>query len=241
MTGASPRVPIEIVDHILKLALNLSQPNYATRQFSSISSFALASTTFRQIALRNYFRDITPETKTHWANLSRILSAQDEREVARGGKGVFTCVRCVYAQPPGGDCAYINARSLCTSSRILSHRPRILISLTQLQFLSIDLAQEGLSTQHPRLQTLLGHLESGARANLTSLTLSCLPRIDVLLLRLIAKSFPRLTNLYLSCTERLEFTCCWTCFEDSLGCTIHSPIPDDYGNVAELAVRYLPK
>lgn len=134
-------------------------------------------------------------------------------------------------------CAYIDSRSLCTSSRILSSKHRVLILLTRLQYLSIDLAQEGLSTQHPRLQALLGPLESSARANLTSLTLSSLPRIDALVLRLIAKSFPRLTDLYLSCTERLEFTCCWTCFEDSLGCTIHSPIPDDYINVAELAVR----
>ena len=96
-TTASPRVPIEIVDHILKLALNLSQQNYTTRKFSSIASFALASTTFRQIALRSYFRDITPETKAHWAGLCRMLGAQDEREIARGGKGAFSWVRYVYA------------------------------------------------------------------------------------------------------------------------------------------------
>lgn len=135
-------------------------------------------------------------------------------------------------------CTLTNCRSLCTSSKILSYKPKILVSLTRLQYLSIDLAQEGLSTQHPRLKALLGDLETSASTSLISLTLSSLPRIDVLLLKLIAKSFPRLTDLYLSCTERLEFNCCWSCFEDSLGCTIHSPIPDNYINVVEMAVSH---
>lgn len=135
--------------------------------------------------------------------------------------------------------AYINSRSLCASSKILSYKPKALCLLTHLQYLSIDLAQEGLSTQHPRLKILFAFLEFGASASLTSLTLSSLPRIDALLLQLIASSFPRLTDLYLSCTERLEFSCCWTCFEDSLGCTIHSPIPDNYIDVQQLAVSHI--
>jgi hypothetical protein len=135
-------------------------------------------------------------------------------------------------------CTLTIYRSLCTSSKILSYKPKVLVSLTALQYLSIDLAQEGLSTQHPRLKALLGYLEAGASTSLITLTLSSLPRIDALLLKLIAMSFPRLTDLYLSCTERLEFNCCWSCFEDSLGCTIHSPIPNDYIDFAEMAVSH---
>lgn len=128
-------------------------------------------------------------------------------------------------------------RSLCASSRILSYKPTRLGYLTNLHTLSIDFAQEGLSTQHPRIKSLIENFDlASISLKLTSLTLSNLPRIDIVLLRLIAASFPRLTDLYLSCTERLEFGCCWSCFEDSLGCTIHSPIPDDYLDVSDMAV-----
>jgi hypothetical protein len=99
MTMASPCVPIELIDNILKFTLMSSATDFTTPQFRSIASVALASTTFRQVALRRYFRDITPETKAHWASLLRMLSAQDEREVVRGGKGAFIWVRCVYAHP----------------------------------------------------------------------------------------------------------------------------------------------
>jgi hypothetical protein len=110
MAMASPCVPIELIDNILKFALMPSATDFTTPQFRSIASVALASTTFRQVALRRYFRDITPETKAHWASLLRMLSAQDEREVAKGRKGAFIWVRCVYAHPskgvPKGDLIY---------------------------------------------------------------------------------------------------------------------------------------
>lgn len=96
---ASPCVPMEIVDHIFKLVLMFSATSAV--QFRSIASITLASTTFRQIVLRHYFRDMIPETKANWAWLSRMLTAQDEREVARGRKGAFIWVRCVYAHPSG--------------------------------------------------------------------------------------------------------------------------------------------
>jgi hypothetical protein len=96
-TIASPRIPIEIIEHILKLALIPPRTDCTTRQFHSIASVTLASTIFRQSALRWYFRDITPVTRDHWAGLSKMLSAQNEREVARGGKGAFIWVRYVYA------------------------------------------------------------------------------------------------------------------------------------------------
>lgn len=149
----------------------------------------------------------------------------------------------IYARFPRGggtDWCSHKHRSLCASSRILSHQPSRLSFLTHLRMLSIDLAQEGLSTQHPCLKALFTQFKlANAGFNMTSLTLSNLPRIDVVLLRLIAKVFPRLTDLYLSCTERLEFGCCWPCFEDSLGCTIHSPIPDDYSAIEDMAVRII--
>jgi hypothetical protein len=97
-TIASPRIPVEIIDYILKLALMLPRTDFTTPQFHSIASVTLASMMFRQIAFRWYFRDITPITRAHWAGLSEMLSAQDGREVARGGKGAFIWVRYVYAR-----------------------------------------------------------------------------------------------------------------------------------------------
>ena len=89
----SPCVPIEIIDHIFKLVLMFSAMDSGTIQFRSIASITLASTAFRQIALRHYLRDMIPQTKAIWAWLSRMLTAQDEREVARGRKGAFIWVR----------------------------------------------------------------------------------------------------------------------------------------------------
>ncbi|KAF8880193.1 hypothetical protein BD779DRAFT_1676064 [Infundibulicybe gibba] len=108
-------------------------------------------------------------------------------------------------------------------------------SIDILRSLDVQFAQEGLSTQHARLTLLVKNIIA---TNLTSLTLSSLPRIDIPLLRLIVKSFPRLVNLHLSCTERLDFNCCWVCFEDSLGCTIHSPVPDSYANPEDLGEAF---
>jgi hypothetical protein len=79
---------------------------------------------------------------------------------------------------------------------------------------------------------------SGAYWKLTILTLTALPRIDVPLLSLISRTFPRLIDLYLSSTERLDLTHCWDCFQESLSCTDHSPIPEQYGDADLLVVSH---
>lgn len=128
-------------------------------------------------------------------------------------------------------------RVLYASPKVLLSKPTHLPRLTKLRVLSLDLASEGLSTQHPSLSSLFRQLGSSNSAfNLTSLTLSNLPRIDIPLLRLLANTFLNLTNLDLCCTERLEFSCCWVCFEDSLSCTAHSPIPEEYADFKDMAV-----
>ncbi|KAF9460534.1 hypothetical protein BDZ94DRAFT_1283902 [Collybia nuda] len=215
----SPRVPTEIIDRILEFALAFSSSTLHVPDFGSIASVTLASVNFRQIALRQYFHHVTLETRLHWKGLFSLLEVQE----------------CDSRYTPSNNMY----RSLCASSKILSYNPTRLNYLNNLHTLSIDFAQEGLSTQHPCIKSLLENLElASISLKLTSLTLSNLPRIDVVLLKLIARSFPRLMDLYLSCTERLEFSCCWSCFEDSLGCTIHSPIPDDYFEVSDLASAF---
>ncbi|KAG6832115.1 hypothetical protein H0H87_002628 [Tephrocybe sp. NHM501043] len=131
---------------------------------------------------------------------------------------------------------FVWVKSLSATSKVLSYKPFRLESLSHLRTLTIDMTHEGLSTQHPTIAHLISHLEpSNACLNLNSLTLLGLPRIDCLLLKLIAQRFPRLVDLYLSCTERIDFKCCWACFEDSLGCILHSPVPDDYLNAVKMA------
>lgn len=206
--------------------------------FSTIASCTLASSLLRQIALRQYVRDLLLETPKQWSGLYQMLSAQQDKH---GNTECFTWIRFVYAA------FWINiahifteVRSLCASSTVLSAEPRRLLSLTRLHQLSVDFSREGLATQHPRIRLIFKQLESSTvGTNLSSLTLSSLPRIDVHLLRIISASFPSLADLYLSCTERLEVACCWICFEDSLSCTLHSPIPDHYLEIEDLTVRYV--
>ncbi|TFK39469.1 hypothetical protein BDQ12DRAFT_734830 [Crucibulum laeve] len=213
----SPQLPIEIIDRILELAVTsqiVSLPLGPTA-FKSIVPFTLTSTTFRHITLRHYFRDLLLENKIHWDQIYILLTNQENKSDKMLRESRLPWIR-----------------SLCSSSSIISPNPERLSSLTHLEVLSIDFQPEGLSTQHPRLKMLFHYL--GTNTNLTSLILSTLPRIDVKTLQLIAETFPRLVDLYLSCTERLQLDCCWICFEDSLSCTGHSPIPDEYTSAEAL-------
>ncbi|RDB15745.1 hypothetical protein Hypma_003631 [Hypsizygus marmoreus] len=212
----SPRVPAELIDRIVELTL-MTSDNDCISAFRTIASFSLASKDFREISLRQYFHDITTTTVENWTNLFSILETLTDKGVGKNTNSAFTWVR-----------------AFCASSDIISHKPIRLSSFTNLHRLSIDLAKEGLSTQHPCLRALFSYFDAN-HLILTSLTLSHLPRIDPLLLRLIAETFPRLSDLYLSCTERVRTDCCWSCFEDSFTCTIHSPIPDDYTDVRDMA------
>lgn len=105
-----------------------------------------------------------------------------------------------------------------------------LAALTHLEKLVVDFATEGLTTQKLALKLI-----AQASRKLTNLTLTSLPRIDIPLLRLIADTFPCLVDLHLSCTERLDFHC-WNCYEESLGCTTHSPVPGMFYDTRDMAV-----
>ncbi|KAL1733324.1 hypothetical protein EV714DRAFT_204807, partial [Schizophyllum commune] len=115
-----------------------------------------------------------------------------------------------------------------------------LSSLTRLHQLTVDFTDEGLSTQHTRLKLIATNLASrpltATHDRLTALTLTSMPRIDTSMLHLISRCFPMLVDLYISCTERLEDA--WWCFEDSAGCTIHSPIPYVYADETHLATAF---
>jgi hypothetical protein len=133
--------------------------------------------------------------------------------------------------------AYIHVRSLRATSKALTFDPARLSALTHLEELSIDLKTEGLLTQQPFLKLLCRHISSSISDHkLTILTLTSLPRIDIPLLRLIS-GFSLLVDLHLSTTERLDFSCCWICLEESMGLTIHSPVPDMFLDSTCMAVR----
>lgn len=125
------------------------------------------------------------------------------------------------------------------STCIAPSNAHALSSLTRLHQLTVDFTDEGLSTQHTRLKLIASNVACRSFAathdQLTALTLTSMPRIDTSMLHLISRCFPLLVDLYISCTERLEDA--WWCFEDSVGCTIHSPIPYVYADETHLAVR----
>jgi hypothetical protein len=88
----SPRVPNELLDRIVELAL--PGPNLCS-VFTPIAAFALASASFRQIALRRYFHDVTVHSKSQWIGLLKLIHAQEEKRVGRLGGGGFKWLRFV--------------------------------------------------------------------------------------------------------------------------------------------------
>lgn len=132
-------------------------------------------------------------------------------------------------------------RTLWATSQILLTKPCRLSALIRLQELSINFEDEGLSTQQTCIKIffkdlLLASPSETTFTRLTTLTLTSMPRIDTPLLRLIAESFPCLVDLFVGSAERLDFGHCWGCFEESLTCTIHSPIPEMFLDARDLAV-----
>ena len=128
-------------------------------------------------------------------------------------------------------------RSLYASSDVLLSEARLAFtSFTLLKDLWIDFRREGLMTQRPVLNYLLGSITNGF-LNLTSLTMTAVPRLDVHLLKIVAQTCPSLIDLHLSTVECLIIECCPNCFQDSLTRSTHSPVPDIYPNVEMLAVR----
>lgn len=101
----TPRVPIEILDRILELALlnqilgptllshsgsHIQAPKGSEHinSFVSISGFALASITFRQIALRRYFRNLNVTSKNQYTQLWQLLTEIEVESLEGGFKWV---------------------------------------------------------------------------------------------------------------------------------------------------------
>ncbi|KAJ7606141.1 hypothetical protein DFH06DRAFT_1015216 [Mycena polygramma] len=213
-------LPAELLDLIVEFALQPphSADTTSPSLFTAIAPFTLACSQFRSLALRRFFRHVIfSETEygkgnSQWNRFFQLLDALHQKT--------------------GGEC-FTWVRSLRASSKTLMgrfHSAR-LAALTHLEELSVDLATEGFVTQKPFLQII-----NNASHQLTMLTLTSLPCIDLPLLRLIA-DFPFLVDLYLSCTERLEFHC-WSCFEESLGRTTHSPIPCMFSDSRSMAIVF---
>lgn len=95
----SQRIPNEILDHIIEIALWIAvlQAPYSNI-FPIIASFSLASTTFRQIALRRYFNTVILYDTEQWTGLFKLLESQERKKPMRGGDGGFAWVRSVYAR-----------------------------------------------------------------------------------------------------------------------------------------------
>ncbi|KAJ7668327.1 hypothetical protein B0H17DRAFT_222001 [Mycena rosella] len=219
-----PTLPPELLDRIIEFALELRRSVHSTSLHSNIETLApltLVSIQFRALALRHYFRHV------FFAESGKENSPWNA--LCRSGEKWFTWVR-----------------SLRASSKTLAFHSDQLAALTNLQELSLDLGTEGLFTQHPILKQIFRYLLSGSSPinninpshTLTVLTLTSLPRIDIPLLRLITDSFPRLVDLHLSCTERLDLHCCWCCYEESFGITIHSPVPDMFSRSRDMAIAF---
>lgn len=91
---SSPRIPPELVDYIVELALS---PYIEARvsDLSAIAPLTLASFDFRQISLRRFYRELFPLTNPHWSALFQLLLAQDG--TARPGqyarRGAFSWVK----------------------------------------------------------------------------------------------------------------------------------------------------
>ncbi|KNZ77414.1 hypothetical protein J132_05521 [Termitomyces sp. J132] len=197
----SLQVPAELLDRIVEFFIAQLTSERNTQRFASIAPLTLTSRTIRQLTLRRFFHDLRLMSREEWSTIFKILNSFGVNPEMRCEVGSFTWVKNLY-----------------TPSKVLFDKSIRLHWLSHLRSLSIDLTQEGLSTQHPAIVNIFSSLAPYR-----------------LLLGLIAKTFPCLVVLYLSCTERIDFSCCWACFEDSLGCTLHSPIPDDYLDVKKMA------
>ena len=246
----SPRVPAELLDHIIALftiTFCLPVPTRKTA-FTLIKPLILVSKAFRHLVLRHYFSILVLENKSS-IGLFHFLESEDAVNRQHGCTGGFMWVRSVsnlafllrqfitYMIKKNG--AY--TRSLFASSYVLESDPDLAFtSFMLLKDLWIDFRREGLMTQRPVLNFLFESIaNSGGFSNLTSLTMTAVPRLDAHLLRIVAKTFPFLVDLHLSSVESLNMDCCPNCFEDSLTISLHSPIPEIYPNVEILAVRHI--
>ncbi|KAJ7504404.1 hypothetical protein B0H11DRAFT_515485 [Mycena galericulata] len=246
-----PTLPAELIDRIIEIALGV---HASLELFGAI---ALTSPQFRSLAFRHYFRHVIlldGKGTSGWNRFFRVLRSLEDRT----GEECFTWVRFVSYSRSNDLLSQSDSRPAITWLRSLRAASQTLVPaltnhpihpsqsanlaiLTHLQELSIDLQTEGFVTQHPFLKLVCRHLlyflPDNTPHKLTMLTLTAIPRIDIPLLRLIANSFPCLLDLFLSSTERLDFHC-WSCYEESLGLTAHSPVPDMFSCSRAMAVVF---
>ncbi|KAJ7066608.1 hypothetical protein C8F01DRAFT_709812 [Mycena amicta] len=217
--GMRPSLPPELLDIIIQLLLESLSHGTSPALFSLIAPLTLASTLFRHLALHQCFRRI-------------VLRETDPRKANSEFFRLFRLLSSL-ANNTHRDC-YTWVRSLIATSRALIGPFQLahLSVLPHLEQLSIDFATDGLATQKFAMQLL-----DEAPRNLTILVLTSLPSINIPLLRSIAFRFPFLVRLQLSAIERLEYHC-WNCYEESLGCTIHSPIPSMFSDVEHMATIF---
>jgi hypothetical protein len=95
----SLKVPLEIIDRIIELAISAVDSDNHVGTFSAIECLSLASSTFRKMAFRHYMRNIAPRNRCHWKNLFKFLEVQTEAALRRNEKGGFVWVKFVYAIP----------------------------------------------------------------------------------------------------------------------------------------------
>jgi hypothetical protein len=246
---ASPRVPTELLDHIITLFTVFFCLPVPTRNtaFALIKPLTLVSKSFRHLVLRHYFAILVLSNKSS-IGLFRFLENEDEAHRRHGWTGGFVWVRSVSQAwlPIGQFNAYIiiiitkngaYTRSLYAFSDVLLSEANLAFtSFRLLKDLWIDFRREGLMTQRPVLNFLFKSITNGF-LNLTSLTMTAVPRLDTHLLKIVAQIFPSLIELHLSTVESLIIDCCPSCLQDSLTRSTHSPVPDIYPNVEMLAVR----
>jgi hypothetical protein len=217
-------LPVEILELIIE---HLLGPRHS---FSRIKALCMASRQLRAIAFRQLFRNLTILDTKQWKGLIAF------KAYARYTRCLLLIRRRVvltnaYMHP------YIR-RTLISTAAALSVQPVLLSLFHQLRTISLCFASATMKNFKIIFDALFKTLP--VLPLLTSFTLIHLPRIDIDMLRLCSSRFPSLRTLRLSCVEKLDYTCCWEDLEESSSLVIHSPIPDYFSSVNELAVRVSP-
>ncbi|KAF5353106.1 hypothetical protein D9758_008735 [Tetrapyrgos nigripes] len=221
---AKPHFPTEILDEIVEIVLQ-NAGNSLLFRFGAIWSLSCSSQRLRQISLRLFLRVLdfgNEDPEACWSGVCNIM----QKETCRtDGKGGF---------------AYVESLTSVSSSMILE--PYSLGSFLNLRTLAIDLARQGLGTQHNFFKHIFRDLFASPMRSLKQLSLNSVPRVDCSLLKFIAQCFPCLEKLRISTTERLKplsSDCpCWYCLDEILSLTFHSPIPDMFTTVEQMAQAY---
>lgn len=226
-------IPTEILDRIASLALTCAAESLVDR-FNAIAPFTLASFNFRQIALCRFLQTLHVDSISDWTKLRKLLaSSQTTCSPAISSSVKWTSQNI---------CAYIHHyltqhRTLHITAHVLGLHRVLPFPLNNLTTLHIDYALSGFPLERLYSRYIFDIMLNPGLSSLQNLHLTSLPWITTALLKKISASFPDLKELLLSVTERLYLGCCWICLEDTAGTIVHSPVPDEYLTVEDLAVR----